>query len=86
MLATTIMTILAIKVDIKKSKNKTNLKNPKYKSNLNHDNNKNGDNGKNNTNKKSVFILADSTVKNLNCFLIMKVINQKCIAKVWPFI
>ena len=86
MLAITIMmTILPINVDIKKNKNKTNLRNSKYKSNLNNDNNNNGDNGKKNNNKKSVFILGNSIVKNLNRFLITKAINQKCIVKVQPF-
>ena len=62
--------------------------NPKYKSNLNKDNDKSVDvdNSKNNNNnKKSVFIVEESIVKNINGFLIMKANNHKCIVTAWPF-
>ena len=52
---TIMMAILAINVD-EKSKNNTNLRNPKYKSNLNNDDdNTIGNSKNNNNNKKSVF-------------------------------
>ena len=70
---------------MKKSKNNTNLRSCKYKSNLNNDNDNSIDNSKNNNeNRKSVFILGDSIVKNLNGFLITKAINHKCIVEVQP--
>ena len=65
---------------------KIDVINPKYKSNLNKDNDKSVDNNKNNNNnKKSVFIVEESIVKNLNCFLIMKENNHKYIVTAWSF-
>ena len=83
MSTTTMMTLLAIKVEIK-NKNNTNLRNPKYKSNLKIDIGNSVDNSTNNNNKKSSFILGDSIVKNLNGCLITKAISHKCIVKVPP--
>ena len=79
----TMMTILAIKVEIK-SKNNTNLGNPKYKSTLKIDIDNSVDNSTNNNNKKSAFILGDKIVKNLDGCLITKAISHKCIVKVPP--
>ena len=79
------MAILAINVD-EKTKNNTNLRNPKYKSNLNNDDNNNIDKSENNnSNKKSVLILGYSTIKSLDDFLISEAMNHKCIVKAQPF-
>ena len=37
------------------------------------------------TSKETVFILGDSVVKKVNCFLLTRKLNYKCLVKVWPF-